>query len=75
MLCQTIVDSSAKNKSKSELTRDDIKCRIYYVAQVHPGGWVPTAALRQVYKREYPRFLRTFTDYVSKKIRGKELTF
>ncbi|KAE9552909.1 hypothetical protein FO519_003894 [Halicephalobus sp. NKZ332] len=75
MLCQTIVNSSAKNKAKEELTRDDIQCRIYYVAQVHPGGWVPTAALRQVYKREYPKFLRTFTNFVMKKIEGKKLTF
>lgn len=75
MLCQTIVSAKASSKSKEELTRDDIECRIFYVASVHPGGWVPTAALRQVYKREYPRFLRTFTDYVMKKRQGKPLYF
>ena len=40
---------------------------------VHPGGWVPAAALRVVYKREYPKFLKLFTDYVEKKVRGQAL--
>ncbi|CAF5041884.1 unnamed protein product, partial [Rotaria sp. Silwood1] len=30
----------------------------------NPGGWVPSAALRGVAKREYPRFLKRFTSYV-----------
>lgn len=75
MLCQTTVSENSKEKTKEELTREDIQCRIYYVAQVHPGGWVPTAALRQVYKREYPRFLRTFTNYVVKKVGDRPLEF
>ena len=38
-----------------------------YTSTINPGGWVPKKALRSVYRREYPRFLRTFTQYVSKK--------
>lgn len=40
---------------------------------MHPGGWVPTAALRQIYKREYPKFLRQFTNYVVNKVKAKPL--
>jgi collagen type IV alpha-3-binding protein len=74
MVCQTIVKSSnSGSKPRNELKRSDISVRIFYVAQVHPGGWVPTAALRTVYKKEYPKFLRRFTSYVENKVKGKPL--
>ncbi|CAI2301535.1 unnamed protein product [Caenorhabditis sp. 36 PRJEB53466] len=60
MVCETIVKDPHIDR---KLTRDDVKCNIIYVSQVHPGGWVPTAALRHVYKKEYPKFLRTFTEF------------
>ena len=31
---------------------------------VNPGGWAPASAIRQVAKREYPKFLRKFSTYV-----------
>ncbi|KAK6027830.1 PH domain protein [Ostertagia ostertagi] len=71
MICETVIRN---DKTPSELSRDDILCKIIYVSQVHPGGWVPTAALRQVYKREYPKFLRTFTSYVLKNVKNKPLS-
>ncbi|VDK60387.1 unnamed protein product [Cylicostephanus goldi] len=61
MICQTVIKNG---KNPGQLSRDDVMCKIIYVSQVHPGGWVPTAALRHVYKREYPKFLRNFTEYV-----------
>jgi collagen type IV alpha-3-binding protein len=74
MVCQTIIVQNARSKPRNELTRNDISVRIFYVAQVHPGGWVPTAALRTVYKKEYPKFLRRFTSYVEDKVKGKPLS-
>jgi len=73
MLCQTIIKAAASEKRIDELTRDDVECRIAYVAEVHPGGWVPKIGLRQVYKREYPKFLREFTKYVETKVRDQPL--
>ncbi|KAL6731617.1 hypothetical protein Aduo_002462 [Ancylostoma duodenale] len=70
MICETVVKNG---KALSELSRDDVQCNIIYVSQVHPGGWVPTAALRHVYKKEYPKFLRTFTDYVVKNVKNKPI--
>uniref|UniRef100_A0A1I8BX04 UDP-glucuronic acid decarboxylase 1 n=1 Tax=Meloidogyne hapla TaxID=6305 RepID=A0A1I8BX04_MELHA len=69
MLCQTIL---INNKPIEELTRNDIKCKIIYVAEVHPGGWVPKIGVRQVYKKEYPKFLRTFSKYVYDNVKNKE---
>jgi len=69
MVCQTVID----RKPKGELTRDNVACNIIYVAQVNPGGWVPSAGLRVVYKREYPRFLRSFTQYVQDQVKNKPL--
>lgn len=42
---------------------------------VNPGGWAPSAALRMIYKREYPRFLRKFTAYVIGKTKEKPIMF
>ncbi|CAJ0594002.1 unnamed protein product [Cylicocyclus nassatus] len=66
MICQTVIKNG---KTLGQLSRDDVICKIIYVSQVHPGGWVPTAALRHVYRREYPKFLRNFTDYVVKNVK------
>ncbi|CAP23325.2 Protein CBG02248 [Caenorhabditis briggsae] len=71
MICETIIkDPHIERK----LTRDDVQCNIIYVSQVHPGGWVPVSALRHVYKKEYPKFLRTFTEFVKKNVKGKPLS-
>ena len=68
MLGQTVIKS--RGKPLAELTREDVQCKITYVAQVHPGGWVPKIGVRQIYKREYPKFVRTFSKYVQDKVRA-----
>ncbi|KAK0425680.1 hypothetical protein QR680_009320 [Steinernema hermaphroditum] len=72
MICQTVIEKGSADPARS-YTRDNISCRIIYVAQVNPGGWVPSSALRVVYKREYPRFLKRFTQYVLEKTKGRQL--
>jgi len=62
-ICRTYV----RHDVGDTISRDDIKTSIVYTATINPGGWVPKKALRTVYRREYPRFLRTFTQYVAKK--------
>jgi len=42
---------------------------------VNPGGWAPAAALRAVYKREYPKFLKKFTHYVYEQCKNKPILF
>ncbi|KAJ1371855.1 hypothetical protein KIN20_033886 [Parelaphostrongylus tenuis] len=71
MICQTFIKDV---DTSEEVTRENILCNIIYVSQVHPGGWVPTTALRHVYKKEYPKFLRTFTGYVLKNVKGKPVS-
>ncbi|KAK7602137.1 hypothetical protein V9T40_009578 [Parthenolecanium corni] len=73
LMCQTVVLDPKKDKS--QLTRADIACKITYCSVVNPGGWAPSAALRMIYKREYPRFLRKFTAYVTSKTKGKSIMF
>jgi len=67
-LCQTLVRNGG-NRSK----REDLICRITYCSVVNPGGWAPATVLRAVYKREYPRFLKRFTQYVMDKTKKKEI--
>uniref|UniRef100_A0A0N4ZPR2 START domain-containing protein n=1 Tax=Parastrongyloides trichosuri TaxID=131310 RepID=A0A0N4ZPR2_PARTI len=71
MFCQTVILN--KEIPIEQLTRNDIAVKIVYVAQVNPGGWLPKAPLMQVYKREYPKFLKQFTAYVEEKIKSKDI--
>ncbi|KAI5613249.1 collagen type IV alpha-3-binding protein isoform 1, partial [Silurus asotus] len=72
MICQTLVSPPKGNK---EISRDDILCKITYVANVNPGGWAPASVLRAVAKREYPKFLKRFTSYVQEKTSDKAILF
>jgi len=67
-LCQTVVPPG-----KDKNNRKNITCRITYCSVVNPGGWAPATVLRAVYKREYPRFLKRFTQYVTDKTRDKPI--
>ncbi|KAL1228113.1 hypothetical protein TPS_09490 [Trichinella pseudospiralis] len=71
MVCQTIVENASVDRNK--LTRDDVSCKITYVAQVNPRGWAPSSVLRAVYKREYPKFLKRFTQYVLQKVENSPI--
>ncbi|KAM9510106.1 ceramide transfer protein-like isoform 4-T4 [Guaruba guarouba] len=72
MICQTLVSPPEGNK---EISRDNILCKITYVANVNPGGWAPASVLRTAAKREYPKFLKRFTSYVHEKTAGKPILF
>ncbi|KAI7795593.1 ceramide transfer protein-like isoform X2 [Triplophysa rosa] len=72
MICQTLVSPPEGDK---EISRDNILCKITYVANVNPGGWAPASVLRAVAKREYPKFLKRFTTYVQEKTAAKAILF
>ncbi|XP_029493904.1 ceramide transfer protein isoform X4 [Oncorhynchus nerka] len=72
MICQTLVSPPEGNK---EISRDNVLCKITYVANVNPGGWAPASVLRAVAKREYPKFLKRFTGYVQEKTSRKPILF
>jgi len=70
LVCQTYIEPPTDG---GEITRDNLTCKITYCSVVNPGGWVPTSALRAVYKREYPRFLKRFTHYVINRCRDEPI--
>lgn len=72
LFCQTLITPP---KDGAVITRDDITCKITYCSVVNPGGWVPASALRAVYKREYPKFLKRFTTYVMNQTKDKPIMF
>lgn len=72
MICQTLVSPPEGDK---EISRENITCKITYVANVNPGGWAPASVLRAVAKREYPKFLKRFTSYVQEKTAAKPILF
>lgn len=46
-----------------------------FLFAVNPGGWAPASVLRAVYKREYPKFLKRFTDYVVEQCKHKPILY
>jgi len=70
MLCQTITIGEVKKK---KYTRENIGCQLTYVCQVNPGGWAPPSVVRQVSKREYPKFLRKFSEFMQAVTKEKPL--
>jgi len=69
-VCDTFID---KGYTKETATRNNISTKITYCSVVNPGGWAPASVLRTVFKREYPRFLKRFTQYVIDKSKDKAL--
>ncbi|XP_065837104.1 ceramide transfer protein-like [Oscarella lobularis] len=57
----------------TDLTRDDITCKLTYSAHINPGGWAPAAAVRQVSKRETPKFLRRISSLAQNSSAGKSI--
>ena len=69
-VCDTFID---KGYTKDTATRNNISTKITYCSVVNPGGWAPASVLRTVFKREYPRFLKRFTQYVIDKSKDKPM--
>lgn len=72
LVCHTFIDPPSED---SEITRNNLTCKITYCAIVNPGGWAPASVLRAVYKREYPKFLKRFTNYVKEQTENKPIMF
>uniref|UniRef100_H2ZIZ6 Ceramide transfer protein n=1 Tax=Ciona savignyi TaxID=51511 RepID=H2ZIZ6_CIOSA len=72
LICQTFITPP---KDGGPITRDCLQCDIVYVANVNPGGWAPASVLRSIYKREYPKFLNFYTNYVQEKRKDLEILF
>ncbi|XP_013788859.1 collagen type IV alpha-3-binding protein-like [Limulus polyphemus] len=72
LVCQTFVDPPAENE---EINRENLMCKIIYCSTINPGGWTPASVLRAVYKREYPKFLKRFTQYVKDMTETKPIMF
>jgi len=72
LLCKTQI---INHKPGQPMSRDNLKCDIVYQSYVNPGGWVPASVLRAVYKREYPRFVKRFSQYVIDQSREKPILY
>ncbi|XP_014665213.1 PREDICTED: collagen type IV alpha-3-binding protein-like [Priapulus caudatus] len=72
LICQTVMDPPGEHE---QITRDHITTKLTYTSQVNPGGWAPVSVLRTIYKREYPRFVKRFTQYVKDQTKDKPIMF
>jgi len=73
LLCQTELVHPLK--PGESISRDNLRCKIVYQSYVNPGGWVPASVLRAVYKREYPRFVKRFSQYVIDQSKDKPILY
>ncbi|XP_045596004.2 ceramide transfer protein isoform X1 [Procambarus clarkii] len=72
-VCQTFIEPPPAEGEP--VTRDNLLTKITYCSVVNPGGWAPASVLRAVYKREYPKFLKRFTQYVVDKSADQPIAF
>uniref|UniRef100_A0A1B0C8B5 START domain-containing protein n=1 Tax=Lutzomyia longipalpis TaxID=7200 RepID=A0A1B0C8B5_LUTLO len=73
LYCQTYISEAARVNGK--ISRKDLSCKITYCSVVNPGGWAPATVLRAVYKKEYPKFLKRYTQYVVDQCKNKPIMF
>ncbi|CAF1108615.1 unnamed protein product [Adineta ricciae] len=73
LICETIINEPPLNPQ--DIKRENLECKLTYVALINPGGWVPSVGVRNVAKREYPRFIKRFTSYVVDQTRDKPILF
>lgn len=73
LTCETVIINPPADKK--DISRKHLQCKITYVAQINPGGWAPASVLRTIYKREYPKFLKRFTQYVIDQTAKKPIMF
>ena len=66
LFCQTICESTTP-------TRKDVSCKIVYSASVNPGGWAPSAAVRAISQREYPKFLKKISAFAQDHVKSAPL--
>jgi len=81
MLCRTKVRSkdgstelllkNLTSEQRRNLTRDQLRTSVVYQSYVDAGGWVPAAGVRALAKKEYPRFVRKFSDFVKAQNKDK----
>jgi len=84
MLCRTKIRSKDGGSEVSlssltldqrlNLSRDQLRTTVVYQSYVDAGGWVPAAGVRALAKKEYPRFVRKFSDFVSTQNKDKPIT-
>lgn len=91
LVCQTFVDppKDGTEINRDNLTCKITYCSVgeyswllsviyffmIFMLSVNPGGWAPASVLRAVYKREYPKFLKRFTQYVIDQCADKPIMF
>lgn len=71
MICRTRILNN--HNGSAPLTRSNVACDLIYMANVDPGGYVPSSLTRAVSKREYPKFLTIFDAYCKAKVKGTEI--
>lgn len=81
MLCRTKIRSkdgatellleNLTPEQKNNLTRDQLRTTVVYQSYVDAGGWVPAAGVRALAKKEYPKFVRKFSDFVKAQNKDK----
>ena len=75
LTCQTFSDKNVIEDQYGSLTRDDINCKMIYTADVHPGGWVPPAVVRNIGKRELTKFMKKISSFCYQQFKLSPIRF
>ena len=75
LTCQTFSNKPVSEDQMRALTRDDINCQMIYTADVHPGGWVPPAVVRNIGKRELTKFMKKISSFCYQQCQSHAIRF
>ncbi|KAI6648688.1 Collagen type IV alpha-3-binding protein-like [Oopsacas minuta] len=75
LTCQTFSNKLVNEDQVRSLTRDDINCKMIYTADVHPGGWVPPAVVRNIGKRELTKFMKKISSFCFQQCKFKPILY
>lgn len=74
LVAQTFVkDDDEQLDDYHEADRSKVYTKLSYCSTIHPGGWIPNFLLRRFYQSEYPKFLRTFSNYLTEKVKNSDI--
>ena len=75
LTCQTYSNRPISGNQLKTISRDDINCKMIYTADVHPGGWVPPAVVRNIGKRELTKFMKKICHFCYKHNLSNQIKF
>eukprot|EP01135_Chromosphaera_perkinsii_P000552 Nk52_evm14s123 gene=Nk52_evmTU14s123 len=62
-------------KTQNNISRSQVQCKLVYMGNVNPGGWVPASFVSRLSRFEYPKMLKRAYDGASTHFKNLPICF